>query len=510
MNLLSRLFGTRDDSISNIDDYISLFNTFSFGGLGYPFGLTGGGITQTIGGKATEMAPHTFVGLAANAYGSNGPVFSCMLVRMLVFSSIRFEWQRMRDGKPSDTFANDRNLRILQRPWANGTTQDLLVRMIQDADLAGNAYITYDGKANELVRLRPDWMSVVLEPRLHKGGQVEVGGGQIGWRKIGFMYTEQGFGADFDPVFLWPNEVVHFMPTPDPLSNYRGMSWLTPILREIQSDHAMTRHQQKFFDNGATPNMIVKYQPGMTLDKIKAFKELMEEGNTGLENAYKTLHLAPGADPVPVGANMQQVDFKSLRGAGETRIAAAAGVPPIIAGFSEGLAAATYANYAQARRRFADGTMHPLWENVAGSLESIMPRPGQEKGLSGDDVRLWYDAKSIPFMREDEKDAATIQNVQALTINTLITSGYEADSVVAAVTAQDWRLLKHSGLMSVQLLPPGAMRPGGRPKPKPPIDNDDDDENTSSAAMDFAIAGQHAAQQFSAELIETNGGLHND
>jgi phage portal protein BeeE len=307
------------------------------------------------------------------------------------------------------------------------------------------------------------------------------------------MYTEQGFGADFNPVFLKPNEVVHYMPIPDPLSNYRGMSWLTPILREIRADHAMTRHHQKFFDNGATPNMIVKYLPGMTLDKIKAFKDLMDEGNTGIENAYKTLHLAPGADPVPVGANMQQVDFKSLQGGGETRIAAAAGVPPVIAGFSEGLQAATYANYSQARRRFSDGTMHPLWENVAGSLESIMPRPGLR---GGDDVRLWYDAKDVPFLREDEKDAAAIQNTEALTINTLITSGYKADSVVAAVRAGDWRLLEHSGLMSVQLLPPGAAKPGARPAPA---------AGTSSTAIDFSDA-----QAFTAKLVETNGGSPND
>jgi HK97 family phage portal protein len=490
-NILSRLFGSRD--ISNIDDYIELYNTFNFGGFGFPFGLTGGGVTQTISGKASEMAPHTFVGLAANAYAANGPVFACMLVRMLVFSSISFEWQRMRQGKPSDTFANDPNLRLLQRPWENGTTQDLLSRMIQDADLAGNAYITYDADTNELVRLRPDWMSVVMEPRMFQGGTHEIGGGQIGWRKIGFMYTEQGFGASFDPVFLRPDQVVHYMPMPDPLSNYRGMSWLTPILREIRADHAMTRHHQKFFDNGATPNMIVKYQPGMTLDKIKAFKELMAEGNVGVENAYKTLHLAPGADPVPVGANMQQVDFKSIQGGGETRIAAAAGVPPVIAGFSEGLQAATYANYAQARRRFSDGTMHPLWQNVAGSLESIMPRPGKN---NGDDVRLWYNAKNVPFLREDEKDAAAIQNTEALTINTLITSGYEADSVIAAVVAKDWRLLKHSGLMSVQLLPPGAMKPGGRKPITPEAANGN---GTSSAELDFINARDAA-------LAEINGG----
>lgn len=449
MNLFTRLMGG-SRSIETIDDYIELYNTFYNNGIGYNYGMTTPGVQQTLGGETVEPAPNNYVGLAQHAYGANGPVFSCMLVRMLVFSSIRFEWQRMLEGKPSDTWANDRQLRILQRPWGNGTTQDLLVQMIQDADLAGNAYITYDATADELVRMRPDWVDILLQPRHFHGGPSEVGGGQIGWRKVGFIYYEKGDRSG-NPVVLLPDEVAHFSPIPDPMADYRGMSWLTPVLREIRADQSMTRHQQKFFDNGATVNLIVKYQPGMTLDKIKAFKELMEEGSVGTENAYKTLHIAPGADPVPVGANMRQIDFKSVRGAGETRIAAAAGVPPVIAGFSEGLAAATYSNYAQARRRFADGTMHPLWQNAAGSLESLLVLPD-------DANRLWYDAKDVPFLREDEKDAAEIQASEAVTINGLITAGWIPDSVIAAVLSGDWRLLKHSGRMSVQLIEPGQTK----------------------------------------------------
>jgi hypothetical protein len=30
--------------------------------------------------------------------------------------------------------------------------------------------------------------------------------------------------------------VAHWSPIPDPLANFRGMSWLTPVLREIDAD----------------------------------------------------------------------------------------------------------------------------------------------------------------------------------------------------------------------------------------------------------------------------------
>jgi hypothetical protein len=80
------------------------------------------------------------------------------MVRQLVFSSIRFQFQRFNKGQPSEVFG-DQTLSILERPWPGGTTQDLLSRMIQDADLAGNSYWVRQG--DELVRLRPDWVQIV-------------------------------------------------------------------------------------------------------------------------------------------------------------------------------------------------------------------------------------------------------------------------------------------------------------------------------------------------------------
>lgn len=443
-NILTRLKGGERNvpSVTTIDDYAELLNTFLFNGIGYTSGgLTLGGFEQTLAGRTTERAPNNFIGLASHAYGSNGVVFACMMVRQLIFSSIRFRWQHIQDGKPSDTFGTS-DLGLLERPWVGGTTQDLLSRMIQDTDLAGNSY--WIREAGELVRLRPDWVDIVVEPRRMRDGR-----GQIGWKKAGFVYTAGGTSSGADPVGLLPDEVVHFSPIPDPLASFRGMSWLTPILREIQADHAMTKHQRKFFDNGASPNMVVKHDLNADIDKVQRFSEMMREKHAGVENAYRTLHLYPGADVTVVGSDLKQVDFKSVRGGGETRIAAAAGVPPVIVGLSEGLASSSYSDYGQARRRLADGTAHPLWQSAAGSMELIIPRPNA-------DSRLWYDATDVPFLREDEKDAAEIAAVKAATINTYITAGYEPASVIAAVDANDLRLLKHTGLVSVQLLPPGS------------------------------------------------------
>lgn len=429
-SLIGRLRGG-ERAIVGMDDYLSSMQQYV------------GGYQNTLATGREEISG-AFTALASLAHGANAVVFACMANRQMVFSATRFRWQRLRDGAPSDMFGTP-DLALFERPWQGGTTQDLLARMIQDADLAGNSFHVRDDETGEIVRLRPDWVEIVVSPRYRDGNQ-------LGFQKVGYIYTEGGRNSGNDPVPLLLDEVAHFMPIPDPMASFRGMSWLTPVIREVENDSLMNVHKRKFFENGATPNMIIKHAPNADREKIIAFAKRLTAEVEGVGNAYKTLNLYPGADATVVGANMQQLDFKQVQGAGETRIAAAAGVPPVIVGLSEGLEAATYSNYAQARRRFADATIHPLWQNAAGSLAVLLESPG-------DDTRLWYDSDDIPFLREDEKDAAEIQKTRAATISSLITSGYDPASVVAAVEADDLRLLKHTGLYSVQLQKPGAGVP---------------------------------------------------
>lgn len=442
MGLLDRVAAARGSRrhLTNVTQYAQALNEFFYNGMAYP--LTG--VQQTLSGEKVERITNSLEGYAQQAYAGNGVVFACMSVRQLVFSAVRFQWQSLNRGRPSELFGT-RDLALLERPWAGGTTQDLLSQMIQDADLTGNSYWTVaDG---ELVRLRPDWVDIVLEPR-------RVRGQQIGWRRFAYVYTEGGQQSATEPVALLPSEVAHFAPTPDPLAYWRGMSWLTPVIREVQNDGLMAQHQRKFFENGATPNMVVKGITATTKEQFNQIVETLEASHSGVANAYKTLYLTAGADATVVGADLKQLDFKSVRGYGETRIAAAAGVHPVIVGLSEGLQGSSLnaGNYGQARRRFADGTMHPLWQNAAGSLEILFDSPGPT-------TRLWYDARDVPFLREDRDAAAKIQQAQAATMRQLIDGAFVPESVVAAVDAEDWSLLKHTGIPTVQvqqITPPPA------------------------------------------------------
>lgn len=447
-SLLRSVLSRRDEtrSVATIDDYIDQVAGYGFGLGGTDFTL--GSLTGTMGRQVAERVAQDFEGFARAAYAANGPIFSCLAVRMAVFSTIRFAWQRVNRGRPAELFGTAA-LAPLEEPWTGGTTQDLLSRKMLHADLAGNAYTAMI--EGELVRLRPDWVLIAMEPRLFRGAQV-------GWRKVGYVYFEGGPGGGNEPAYFLPDEVSHFAPLPDPLASYRGMSWLTPVVRELQNDKQMGRHQTAFYENAATPNLSVSLDKDVTYEAFQRFKDGMESVHKGARNAYKTLYLGGGADVRVIGTDFKQLDFSEVQGRGETRIAAAAGVPPIIAGFSEGLASATYSNYSQARRRFADGTMHPLWQNVAGSLAPLIAHPSREQGGA---TRLWYDTSGVPFLREDQRDAAEIQSRKADTIRTLIEAGFEPETAVRAVIGEDFDQLAHSGLVSVQLQAPGTDPSGG-------------------------------------------------
>lgn len=318
------------------------------------------------------------------------------------------------------------------------------MRMEFDATLAGNSYWLRDGK--ELVRLRPDWVQVILGPRM-------ILGQQVGWEKIGFAYFNEGNFSQ-EPALFRRNEVAHYAPIPDPLAVYRGMSWITPVISQITGDKAMNRHKNAFFSNAATPQIAVALDKAVSREQFETFVEKFDDKYTGVNNAYKTMFLGGGADVKIIGTNFQQMDFSNVQGKAETLIAAAGGVPPIIVGLSEGLASATYSNYSQARRRFADGTLHPLWANAAGSLGQLFTRP---KDLPGTTARLWYDATDNPFLLEDRKDAAEIQGRKAATIRQLVDAGFTPDTIIDAVESEDFKRMKHSGLYSVQLQPPGTV-----------------------------------------------------
>jgi phage portal protein BeeE len=417
----------------SLDEYVELVRFAGFGGE-YP-------LLRTSMGQLDE---ERLVQTASMAYRMNGPVFALVLARLQVFSQVRLAWTRFEGGQPTDLFGTQA-LQVLERPWPGGTTSDLLARMEVDVSNAGTSFtrkITTRG-ASRLSRLRPEYVIVVLGSNEDADHPAEAADVEL----LGFAYKP----PSGEMIKLLPSEVALFAPIPDPDRVFLGMSWITPVLQELRADSAQTEHKLAFFRNNATSNLAIRFDPSITIEQVREFKELFEEDHTGAWNAFRTIYLGGGADPVPIGSSLKDMDFSAVAGKAESRLAAAAGVPPSWVGFSEGLqgSALNAGNFNSARRRYADGTAHHWWANAARSLEVLVPDPVNARGAS-----LWYDTRSVPFMREDAADAAKIQADEAATIVSLVKDGFEWQSAIAAVVNRDWGRLKHTGLLSVQLQPP--------------------------------------------------------
>jgi phage portal protein BeeE len=436
---------------SSIDQWLTEYllpamGQFTYGGNTYPYGLM-----QTLANNRVEEISQTLPGFSA-ALRSCPPAFAAQMVRAMVLSQARFTFRNLPwTATPRRTFGN-RDLGVLERPWPNATTGELLARAEWHAGLAGNAYVT-NRQRGRLRVLRPDWVTVIYGSEQEPEDAAHALDGEL----LGYSYVNGGPLANRNrPQVLLPEECAHWSPLPDPERAGIGMSWITPAVREIQGDQLATQHKIKFFENGATANLVVKGIPATTKAQFDDIVDMLESRHAGVANAYRTLYLTAGADATVVGSDLKQIDFKATQGAGETRIAALSRVPAPLLGISEGLAGSSLnaGNFGMARRIFADSWIYPTLQDVSAAFAPLVDVPA--------DAELWFDTADMPLLREDAKDAAEIEGIKAATIRQLVDGGFEAPSVIAAVQGQNMSLLVHSGMLSVQLQAPGTTSENAR------------------------------------------------
>lgn len=426
MNLFQRLTGYRSDPVRAVQQLADLPD-FSM-------------MTNTYQGSDVSSIQATFQAYAEQGFQGNSTVFSLILARMMLFSEAEFKFRDRLTKRLSYSDA----LQILDNPWPNGTAGDLLSVMELDASIGGNSFIRHAG--DQLERLRPDKTVVVSALREDSLGR------QIR-EIIGFGYDLSYLDPDRRPAFYDVSEVAHWAPIPDPVNPVRGMSWLTPVVREIDNDAGMVAYQTKYLENAATPNILIKYSQELSKSLMQDIAMQVQAKHSGVGNAFRTMVLDRGADATVVGNSLKDMAFTDVQAAGETRIASAAGVPPIVAGLSSGLDAATYSNYGMAMRRFADITMRPNWRSACAALSKLIDVPEGNK--------LWFDTSDIAALRQGENEQAAMMATLASAASSFIQAGYDPESINDALSAGDINLLVHTGMVSVQLQPPGAEIPNG-------------------------------------------------
>jgi hypothetical protein len=425
---------------------------------GYWEGLASGAavLTSSYGSPDREAVLPQVAGWAQQANASASPVFSAILVRMMLLSEAQFKLQ----AKDDKHLYGNQSLAVLEHPFGPETTSgELIARCEQDASVAGNSYTWAPPDTDVLVRLRPDWTTIVSE-------RVAVPGG--GWyrRKLGYWHEPPKGVLDQGTGFFAPaDEVAHWAPVPDPQASFRGMSWMTPVMRDIQGDEGMARYKIRYLQANATPNLVIKYAQKLQPATIDSLRERMTARYGGPDNAGKTLILDQGADLVAVGNSLADMDFSNVSQDGIERILAASGVPPLLIGLESIKGAGK--SYQEVIRRFGDITLRPLWRSVCGTLGQLVP--GVPAGS-----RLWFDTSDIAALQDGEQVRAQVTLIRAQALLALGQAGYDRMSAVKAIEAGDMGQLEEAavpppaGGAPVQHLLPQPGQPGATADPLPP------------------------------------------
>jgi len=379
-----------------------------------------GGMGGALAGR--ESAAQGIVRRARQAHADNGIVFAVEAVKTALFAEARFTYQALTDGHEF----GDTSLALLEHPWPNADSGELLTRMAQDATF-GNSYMRKatpaDGSGDVLVQMRQEQVTIVSQEMRDDMGRI--------WRQpVGYL-EETGPGKD--DQFFTVDEVGHFSPVPDPKARWRGMSWLTPILTEVHSDKALTQYKQFHLDNGAMPGLVVKYSMKLSDKTIGILRKRIRARYGGPENAGNVLVLDEGADMAVAGSSLQDLQFDAVSKAGERRVCAAAGPGLlVICGFEQGDPMA-------AVRQLADFWARPRWRMACAALEHLVGGPAASPQVP---VRLWYDVAGIAALREGELTRAQAYLVSMQAVASSVQGGFTRDSAVAAAAGYDISLLK--------------------------------------------------------------------
>jgi phage portal protein BeeE len=423
---------------------------------GYWEGMASGAsvLTSSYASPDREPVLPRLTQFAQGANSSNAIIFAASLVRMALFSEVRFTYQAKDD---KHLFGNETLLKVEVPFGTPSTTGDLLARMEQDRFLAGNAYIWDAPGEGRLIRLRPDWVTIISE-------RVPVDGG--GWYRqpVGYWWEPPRTVLDQSQGFLIPAaEVVHWAPVPDPQADFRGMSPLTPVMRDVQGDDGLTTYKVKYLQNNATPNVYIKYAQKLQPGTVDSIRERIAARYGGPDNAGKGIILDQGADITLVGNSLSQMDFSGVSAVGTERILAACEVPGVLVGLEPLRGAGR--GYQESMQKFANIWARPAWRSVCGALSQIVDVPAGN--------RLWFDTSDIAALQDGEMERGQAALVRAQALLALVQAGYTHESAIAAVDAMDLSQLKAGGVgtpgssQPVQNLLP-QKQPGAVASPLPP------------------------------------------
>jgi len=274
-------------------------------------------------------------------------------------------------------------MRLIERPNPHMSTFELWELTHIYLNTAGAAYwelVRASRNPNapvvEVLPLRPDRIKVIPDRKDYIGG---------------YQYEVNGQSITYEP---W--EILAF-PLPNPIDEFRPLSPLARVAREIGIDNETTDFTKAFFENGAVPGGILSTDQQLTEEESDRIELRWWQRFRGKRRG-RTAVLGKGAQYQQLSMNFQEMEFESLRAFTETRICAAFGVDPVLLPSWVGIRyGGKYSNYQEARKHLWDETLIPALRRIETKVSMLL-----EEGLIAR-----FDVSNVQALQENENDKYT-------------------------------------------------------------------------------------------------------
>ena len=286
-----------------------------------------------------------------NGFASNSLIYSAIMYKAIASSIPAMRAYSGTSDNPEPLAPNHPLAKLVQMPNPSMSWPEYQMGQEISLCVAGDAYTYIDRKDSErgvpaaLYPLNPLRVRIIPDRDRRK--------------RIGYLYVPEGFG-ERDGVPILPKDMIHVkMPNPmDALDGEGyGLSQLAAAARSDDVDNQVTKYLQIFFERGAMPPGILKFNVPLDNAVIGQIKERWREVYGGVDNWTHIGVLDQGAEYQRLSLSFEEMGFETLDERNETRILSTLGVPPILIGSRVGLARSTYSNYEQARSAFWEDRM---------------------------------------------------------------------------------------------------------------------------------------------------------
>ena len=331
-----------------------------------------GAAVAALGLAPARWTPRRYDRLAEEGYRKNVVAYRC--VREVARACASVPWLLYRGRREMDTHPV---LDLLRRPNPRQSGPELIEAAVGHLLLSGNAYFEVvrpdDAPPRELYALRPDRMRVVPD----------VSGVPCAYR-----YEVEGRSLDWpvDPM-TGASDVLHLRDF-HPLDDWYGLSPIEAAAAAIDQYNAAAEHNAALLQNGARPSGALVFRSDPGPDGIRRVEEALLDRTQGPRQAGRPLVLGGDVDWKELGLSPKDMDFAATKAQAAREIAAAFGVPHLLAVSGE----ATFSNRADARLELWEHTVIPLLDRLSSALASWLGP------MFGQDLRLAHDLDEIPAL----------------------------------------------------------------------------------------------------------------